>query len=77
MNLPNRPDLYDFTGKLCDRYKALATRHGWLSWVNFPSAMLAASLVAPRTVGDYSITCTMGSGISLFSVMNNWTELTR
>ncbi len=30
-----------------------------------------------RTVEDYFIICTMGMGVILFSVMNNWMELTR
>ncbi|MBI4026528.1 MAG: hypothetical protein HY360_16195 [Verrucomicrobia bacterium] len=41
-----------------------------MSWV-------AGGLVALRTVEDYFIICTMGMGVILFSVMNNWMELTR
>ena len=62
----------------------LATRCGWPLWVNLPLAMAAAglvalpvALVALRTVEDYFIICTMGMGVILFSVMNNWMELTR
>lgn len=38
--------------------------------------MAAAGLVALRAVEDYFIICTMGMGVILFSVMNNWMELT-
>jgi len=38
---------------------------------------LPVALVALRTVEDYFIICTMGMGAILFSVMNNWIELTR
>lgn len=62
----------------------LATRCGWPLWVNLPVGMVAAglvalpvALVALRTVEDYFIICTMGMGVILFSVMNNWMELTR
>jgi len=62
----------------------LATRCGWQLWVNLPLGMAVAGLVAVpvalvalRTVEDYFIICTMGMGIILFSVMNNWMELTR
>lgn len=62
----------------------LATQYGWPLWVNLPLGMLVAgvvalpvALVALRTVEDYLIICTMGMGVILFSVMNNWMELTR
>lgn len=62
----------------------LATRLGWPLWVNLPLGMAVAglvalpvALVALRTVEDYFIICTMGMGVILFSVMNNWMELTR
>ncbi|MFZ1545917.1 MAG: branched-chain amino acid ABC transporter permease [Candidatus Nitrotoga sp.] len=62
----------------------LATQYGWPMWVNLPLGMLVAgvvalpvALVALRTVEDYFIICTMGMGVILFSVMNNWMELTR
>jgi len=62
----------------------LATQYGWPLWVNLPLGMMAAgvvalpvALVALRTVEDYFIICTMGMGVILFSVMNNWMELTR
>ena len=52
--------------------------------MNLPLGMVAAglvalpvALVALRTVEDYFIICTMGMGVILFSVMNNWMELTR
>jgi len=62
----------------------LATHWDWPMWLNLPLGMLAAglvalpvALVALRTVEDYFIICTMGMGVILFSVMNNWMELTR
>lgn len=62
----------------------LATHLGWPVWVNIPLGMLVAgalawpvAVLAMRTVEDYFIICTMGMGIILFSVMNNWMELTR
>ena len=62
----------------------LSTRGGWPLWVNLPLGMAAAGLVAVpvglvalRTVEDYFIICTMGMGVILFSVMNNWMDLTR
>lgn len=62
----------------------LATRYGWPLLVNLPLGMAVAglvalpvALVALRTVEDYFIICTMGMGVILFSVMNNWMELTR
>jgi branched-chain amino acid transport system permease protein len=62
----------------------LATRYGWPLWVNLLFGMAAAvvvalpvALVALRTVEDYFIICTLGMGVILFSVMNNWMELTR
>lgn len=62
----------------------LATQYGWPLWVNLPLGMAAGGLVAVpvalvalRTVEDYFIICTMGMGVILFSVMNNWMELTR
>lgn len=62
----------------------LATRYGWSLWVNLPLAMAVAGIVAlpvallaMRTVEDYFIICTMGMGVILFSVMNNWMDLTR
>lgn len=62
----------------------LATRFGWPLSLNLPLGIIAAGLVALpvalvslRTVEDYFIICTMGMGVILFSVMNNWMELTR
>jgi branched-chain amino acid transport system permease protein len=62
----------------------LAMQYGWPLWVNLPLGIIVAgavalpvALVALRTVEDYFIICTMGMGVILFSVMNNWMELTR
>lgn len=53
-------------------------------WLNIPLAMLISgaiafivSLIALRTVEDYFIICTLGIQIILFSIMNNWMNLTR
>lgn len=62
----------------------LGTHYGWPFWINLPLGMAAAglvalpvALVALRTVEDYFIICTLGMGVILFSVMNNWMGLTR
>jgi branched-chain amino acid transport system permease protein len=53
-------------------------------WVNLPVAMLVCltislvvSLIALRTVDDYFIICTLGIQVVIFSMMNNWMDLTR
>lgn len=53
-------------------------------WLNLPIAILISgiialliSLIALRTVEDYFIICTLGIQVILFSVMNNWMDLTR
>jgi len=38
---------------------------------------LIVSLIALRTVDDYFIICTLGIQVILFSIMNNWMEVTR
>ncbi len=38
---------------------------------------LVVSLVALRMVDDYFIICTLGVQIIIFSVMNNWMDLTK
>ena len=52
--------------------------------ITLPLAMIVSgivasiiSLIALRTVEDYFIICTLGIQIILFSLMNNWMELTR
>lgn len=61
----------------------LATRYEWPFWVNLPVAMMVTGLVALpvarialRTIDDYFVLSTLAMGVLLFSVMNNWTELT-
>src|SRR5260370_75573 len=62
----------------------LATKSGVPLLVSLPVGVslagllaLPLALVAMRTVDDYFIICTMGMGVILFSVMNNWMDLTR
>lgn len=62
----------------------LTTQFGFSFWVNIPLAMLISgaiafivSLIALRTVEDYFIICTLGIQVILFSIMNNWMDLTR
>lgn len=64
---------------------ALLTLHFNCSfWFNCPVAVLISgvialliSLIALRTVEDYFIICTLGIQVILFSLMNNWMDLTR
>lgn len=62
----------------------LAIRYGFSFWASIPLAMFISgaiafivSLVALRTVEDYFIICTLGIQVILFSIMNNWMDLTR
>ena len=62
----------------------LSTQFGFSFWLSIPLAMLLSgiiafvvSLIALRTVEDYFIICTLGIQVILFSIMNNWMDLTR
>jgi len=62
----------------------LSVEYGWNFWLNVPVAMLVSGsialvvgLAALRTVDDYFIICTLGVQVIVFSIMNNWMELTR
>ena len=62
----------------------LSTYYGITFWLTILLAMLISgciafivSVIALRTVDDYFIICTLGIQIILFSVMNNWMEVTR
>lgn len=62
----------------------LALQFGLSFWVNLPIAMIVCfvisyivSLIALRTVDDYFIICTLGIQVMIFSVMNNWMEVTK
>jgi branched-chain amino acid transport system permease protein len=62
----------------------LSTQFGFSFWLSIPLAMLISgaiafivSLIALRTVEDYFIICTLGMQVILFSIMNNWMDLTR
>lgn len=53
-------------------------------WLNLPIAIIVSgiialliSLCALRTVEDYFIICTLGIQVILFSLMNNWMDLTK
>ncbi len=61
----------------------LSTQFGFSFWINIPLSMLISgaiafivSLIALRTVEDYFIICTLGIQVILFSIMNNWMDLT-
>jgi len=62
----------------------LSTHFGFSFGLSIPLAMLISgaiafivSLIALRTVDDYFIICTLGIQVILFSIMNNWMDLTR
>jgi branched-chain amino acid transport system permease protein len=62
----------------------LSTQYGLSFWINLPVAIVvcgaiafAVSLIALRTVDDYFIICTLGIQVILFSIINNWMDLTR
>ena len=62
----------------------LSLQFGLSFWINLPIAMLIGfiisyivSLIALRTVDDYFIICTLGIQVIIFSIMNNWMEVTR
>jgi branched-chain amino acid transport system permease protein len=62
----------------------LSTYYATSFWLTIPLAMvisgciaLIVSLIALRTVDDYFIICTLGIQVILFSIMNNWMEVTR
>jgi branched-chain amino acid transport system permease protein len=62
----------------------ISTFHGISFWLSIPLAMLISglmafivSLIALRTVDDYFIICTLGIQVILYSIMNNWMDLTR
>lgn len=62
----------------------LSVKFGVTFWLSIPLAMLISgtiafivSLIALRTVEDYFIICTLGIQVILFSIMNNWMDLTR
>jgi branched-chain amino acid transport system permease protein len=62
----------------------ISTYYGISFWITIPLAMLISglmalivSLIALRTVDDYFIICTLGIQIILFSIMNNWMDVTR
>lgn len=61
----------------------LSTQLSVSFWLSIPLAMLISgsiafivSLIALRTIEDYFIICTLGIQVILFSIMNNWMDLT-
>jgi len=61
----------------------LSVQFGLPFWLNLPIAMLLCfvisymvSLIALRTVDDYFIICTLGIQVVIFSLMNNWMQVT-
>lgn len=62
----------------------LSVKFGVSFWLSIPFALLISgtiafivSLIALRTIEDYFIICTLGIQVILFSIMNNWIDLTR
>lgn len=62
----------------------LSVKFGISFWLSIPLAMLISgviafivSLIALRTVEDYFIICTLGIQVIIFTIMNNWMDLTR
>ncbi|MFY0653889.1 MAG: branched-chain amino acid ABC transporter permease [Cyclobacteriaceae bacterium] len=62
----------------------LSINCGFSVWLNIPLAMLLSgciaylvSQVAVKTVDDYYIIITLGIQVLIFSILNNWQELTR
>lgn len=62
----------------------LSIKFGISFWLSIPLAMLISgsiafivSLIALRTIEDYFIICTLGIQVIIFSILNNWMELTR
>jgi branched-chain amino acid transport system permease protein len=62
----------------------LSVKFGVSFWLSIPFALLMSSaialivsLIALRTVEDYFIICTLGIQVILFSIMNNWMDVTR
>jgi branched-chain amino acid transport system permease protein len=62
----------------------LSLNFGFSFWINLPVAILTVgliallvSLIALRTVEDYFIICTLGIQVIIFSIMNNWMDLTK
>jgi branched-chain amino acid transport system permease protein len=62
----------------------LSQQFGLSFWISLPFAMVLCfcisyivSLIALRTVDDYFIICTLGIQVIIFSIMNNWMEVTR
>ena len=73
----------DFYGVGAYTTALLALNFGVSFWISLPAAMLLSgllaliiSLIALRTVEDYFIVCTLGIQVIIFSIMNNWMDLT-
>lgn len=62
----------------------LSVKFGLPFWLNLPLAMTicfvvsyVVSLIALRTIDDYFIICTLGIQVVIFSIMNNWIQVTK
>ena len=62
----------------------LSVNYGIPVWVTLPLAMLLSGIIAyivskiaVKTVDDYYIIITLGIQVVIFSIMNNWQEVTR
>ncbi len=62
----------------------LSVNYGVSVWITLPLAMILSGLiamivakVAVKTIDDYYIIITLGIQVVIFSLMNNWQELTR
>jgi branched-chain amino acid transport system permease protein len=62
----------------------LSVNYGFSFWFNLPIAMCLSgvlaylvSFIALRTADDYLIICTLGIQVVIYSIMNNWIEVTK
>jgi branched-chain amino acid transport system permease protein len=62
----------------------LSVNYGHPFWINLPIAMILCgilafviSFIALRTADDYFIICTLGIQVIIYSIMNNWMDVTK
>ncbi len=75
--------MHDFCYGIAYTSAILSVNYGFSFFVTLPIAMIVSgiiamviSLIALRTVEDYFIIITLGIQVLLFSVINNWMDLT-